>query len=176
MYESQFKFSYDDMETRWRLMHNGVEIDLYESASLLNAKLIRIDELEATVDYMERSHNKIVGLILNIDELEQDTDEMSEAQQDLLAIAQNSAVYGVPPKYRDISGRKRIDELELQLKQTVDNAISQASVLHTRINELEIKLANADHLIIELEQHEGAEGWSDYLRVALDAYALESQK
>lgn len=76
----------------------------------------RIEELEATVDYMERSHNKIVGLILDIDELEQDTDEMSEAQQDLLAIAQNSAVYGVPPKYRDISGRKRIDELEARLE------------------------------------------------------------
>jgi hypothetical protein len=97
---------------------------LTEALDELWLKQNRIDELEATVDYMERSHNKIVGLILDIDELEQDTDEMPEAQQDLLAIAQNSAVYGVPPKYRDISGRKRIDELEAALKNLLNDYIN----------------------------------------------------
>jgi DNA repair exonuclease SbcCD ATPase subunit len=105
----------------------------------------RIDELEATVDYMERSHNKIVGLILDIDELEQDTDEMSEAQQDLLAIAQNSAVYGVPPKYRDISGRKRIDELEARLVIDTLNPNRREHIvqLTSRIDDLDEKLDQA---------------------------------
>jgi phage shock protein A len=132
----------------------------------------RIDELEATVDYMERSHNKIVGLILNIDELEQDTDEMSEAQQDLLAIAQNSAVYGVPPKYRDISGRKRIDELELQIKQTVDNAISQASSLRDRIAELEAKVVELEAAIAQHKRE--SQEMKDYTR--FPAYSFENTK
>lgn len=36
-----------------------------------------------------------------------------------------------------------------------------------RIEELEAKLIRANYLIDELEGHEGAEGWSEYLRVAL---------
>jgi hypothetical protein len=78
MYKSEFNFSYDDMETRWRLMHNGVEIDLYESASLLNAKLIRIAELEARLkvdalypncrEYLSQQTCRINACIKHIEE------------------------------------------------------------------------------------------------------------
>lgn len=35
---------------------------------------------------------------------------------------------------------------------------------------LKAQLAEAEWLIKELESHEGAEGWSEYLRKRLDAY------
>jgi hypothetical protein len=45
-----------------------------------------------------------------------------------------------------------------------------------RIEELEARLATADHLIAELEEHEGAEGWSNCLRDKLDAYESEGKQ
>jgi hypothetical protein len=44
-------------------------------------------------------------------------------------------------RFMEVRKQNRIDELELQLKQTVENAISQASVLHDRIDALEAEVS-----------------------------------
>jgi len=45
---------------------------------------------------------------------------------------------------------------------------------HCRIEALEAALREAVWLIGELERHEGAEGWSEYLRKRLDAFASDA--
>jgi hypothetical protein len=87
MYKSEFNFSYDDMETRWRLMHNGVEIDLYESASLLNAKLIRIAELEKELDSANLVIAKIANNIIDLDDFEQDSHQAVHCWDDIKEFA-----------------------------------------------------------------------------------------
>lgn len=43
------------------------------------------------------------------------------------------------------------------------------------VTRLKAKLAKAEHLIRELEDHEGGEGWSQYLREELDQYEFETE-
>ena len=49
-YKCNFQFSYDDMESKQRLFLGDAEIDLDDSATLLNAKDERIAELEKERD------------------------------------------------------------------------------------------------------------------------------
>ena len=49
-YKCEFKFSYSDMESKQRLFLGDAEIDLDDSATLLNAKDERIAELEKERD------------------------------------------------------------------------------------------------------------------------------
>jgi DNA repair exonuclease SbcCD ATPase subunit len=58
--------------------------------------------------------------------------------------------------------------------QQADDIVQKSAAIVTRVNaektELEARLQKADYLIVELEGHEGAEGWSDYLHKALAEY------
>ena len=51
-YKCEFKFSYSDMESKQRLFLGDAEIDLDDSATLLNAKDERIAELEKAQDFI----------------------------------------------------------------------------------------------------------------------------
>jgi hypothetical protein len=63
-----------------------------------------------------------------------------------------------------------------RLDYDADLVLSIAARRLARIEKLEARLATADHLIAELEEHEGAEGWSNCLRDKLDAYESEGKQ
>jgi len=112
----------------------------------------RIAELESTVDYMERTHNKIVGAILDLDEMEQDSEEMANAEQDLLELAKSSKVYGVPSEYRDMSGAKRIAELEknnTDLQECFDTCYAELEATRDAHDELQINRTQSQWISVD---------------------------
>lgn len=50
-----------------------------------------------------------------------------------------------------------------------------ATKLGRELRKTQKQLAEAEWLIKELETHEGAEGWSEYLRKRLDAYEYKTK-
>jgi hypothetical protein len=116
-------------------------------SQLFDSAAGRITELESTVDCMERAHNEIVGAILDLDEMEQGSDEMANAEQDLLELAMSSKVYGVPSEYRDLSGTKRIAELEQSLgltKITLDHKKNLLKSCEAALEERDVKIAELE--------------------------------
>ena len=67
-YKCEFKFSYSDMESKQRLFLGDAEIDLDDSATLLNAKDERIAELEKAQDIrdLEQQAKGINDLLLTL--------------------------------------------------------------------------------------------------------------